>query len=87
MEAVGKQGGLDTHKMQKTRVCRIFRSQRSYMFAIDEILGEKPTAEATLTLLKPVMMIQQQIGLTVVPGKGFRNWVLRPSELDPKKKK
>lgn len=86
MEAIDKQGGLDTHKMQKARVCRIFRRQRSYMFGIDEILGEKPTAEATLTLLKPVMMIQQRI-VHSCPGKGFRNWVLCSSELDPKKKK
>lgn len=41
------------------------------MFGIDEILGEKPTTEATLTLFEPVMMIQQRVGLTVVLGKGL----------------
>lgn len=69
MEAIGKQGGLDTHKMQKVQVWWISRSQRSYMFGMDETLGKKPTAEATLMLLKPAM-IQQRISLTVIPGKG-----------------
>lgn len=69
MEAIGKQGGLDPHKVQKVEVWWIFRCQRSYMFRINETLGEKPTAEATLMLLKPGM-IQQWLSLTVVLGKG-----------------
>lgn len=40
------------------------------MFGIDEILGEKPTAEATLMLFKPVM-IRQGLSPTVVLGKGL----------------
>lgn len=42
MEAIGKQGGLDPHKVQKVEVWWIFRCQRSYMFGINETLGEKP---------------------------------------------
>lgn len=53
MDAIDKQGGLDTHKMQKAQVCWIFSSQRNYMFGIDESLGQKPAAEATLMLPKP----------------------------------
>lgn len=42
MEALDKQGVLGNHKMQRTQVCWIFRSHRSCMFGIDEILQEKP---------------------------------------------
>lgn len=41
------------------------------MFGVDEILGEKSTAEATLMLLRPVM-VWQGVSPTVVLGKGLK---------------
>lgn len=52
-------------------MCWLFRSHRSRMFGVDEILGEKPTAEAPLMLLKPVM-VWQGLSHTVVLGRGLK---------------